>query len=404
MKLSRRSVLRLSGWMAAGLSALTLTGCSSTGSAILGFRLPDWLRRLLPQAADSGAASSQAAASSSEASAGSQPEPLPDYDADPLTGEARSGNGRMIGVMVNNISNSARQNARPQRGLSAAKLLIESKVEGNISRLCAVYGDVDEIPEVGPIRSGRDQFLQLLMPWQALYYHDGESIFCTQYIHQWNYWDLNIGGKNYFNTPTHPLVAHRDSRGRDVAYEHTEFTSGAEIQQAAQQAGIGLEYPYESTFFRFADYRVGEVNRMQGRDAACEVLVRHSAAYQSAFTYDTKSSTYQMRMYSAAAKNFEDAVDELNGEQLAFANLLVCFAPIAAYPGDSADVQNVEYAAGGEAYFFTRGRAELCRWEKPAPDQPLKVWTDGGEEVLFNRGKTYLAVVDEDEREFFAYE
>ena len=30
--------------------------------------------------------------------------------------------------------------------------------------------------EVGPLRSGRDQFLQLLMPWQALYYHDGAKM------------------------------------------------------------------------------------------------------------------------------------------------------------------------------------------------------------------------------------
>src|SRR5699024_11449643 len=67
---------------------------------------------------------------------------------------AKRGRGRIVAVMVNNICNSARQNARPQRGLSAASVLIESKVEGSISRLCALYSDVDAIPEVGPLRSG----------------------------------------------------------------------------------------------------------------------------------------------------------------------------------------------------------------------------------------------------------
>ncbi len=84
--------------------------------------------------------------------------------------------------MVNNISNTQRQNARPQRGIGSADLLIESKVEGGISRFCAVYYDANAIPEVGPLRSGRDQFLQLLMPWQALYYHDGES--APHQVHQ----------------------------------------------------------------------------------------------------------------------------------------------------------------------------------------------------------------------------
>lgn len=89
----------------------------------------------------------------------------------------------MVGVMVNNIANSERQNARPQRGIGSADLLIESKVEGGITRLCAVFRDADTIPEVGPLRSGRDQFLQLLMPHQALYYHDGREHFLHP-VHQ----------------------------------------------------------------------------------------------------------------------------------------------------------------------------------------------------------------------------
>ena len=41
--------------------------------------------------------------------------------------------------MVNNIANSERQNARPQRGLSSADLLIESKVEGGITRFLLLF-------------------------------------------------------------------------------------------------------------------------------------------------------------------------------------------------------------------------------------------------------------------------
>ena len=230
MKISRRSVLHVSGLAAA---ALALTGCSASGSAALGGRLPGLLKGLLGKG--EAAASSAPSEASSEMAASSlpeieQPEPglaaLPDYDADLLTGIERSTNSRPVAVMVNNIANSQRQNARPQRGIGSADLLIEAKVEGGITRLCAVFSDADSIPEVGPIRSGRDQFLQLLMPWNILYYHDGESIFCTQFVNVYGYSGLNIGGKSYFNTPTHPIVSHRNNRGRDVAYEHTEFTSG----------------------------------------------------------------------------------------------------------------------------------------------------------------------------------
>ncbi len=396
MKITRRLVLRCSG---AAAAALALMGASAQGSLL------DWLQKLFGQedAASSSSAASSAPAASSQAPAASSSAPaLPPYDADPLTGEAKRGRGRIVAVMVNNICNSARQNARPQRGLSAASVLIESKVEGSISRLCALYSDVDAIPEVGPLRSGRDQFLQLVMPWQALYYHDGESVFCTQYVSQWDYSGLNIGGKSYFNTPTHPQVAHRDPRGGVVAYEHTEFTSGPEIRQAAGNAGIGLTYDYDATFFPFADYRTGETVLLEGCQGARDVTVRHSAGYQSAFHYSDPDKVYRMEMYSSRTSRFEPAVDELNSQQLAFENLLVCFAPIAAYPGDSGDVQQVQYIAGGEAFLFTRGRVRPCQWSKLAPDLPLEV-TDNGQPVAFNRGRTYLAIVDEDERDAFAF-
>ena len=167
MKITRRTVLRLTG---AAAASLALSSCSASGSAILGSNFSSWLQQTLgisSSGAASSAASSEAMAASSLA-AGEQPAAslaaLPAYDADPLTGEAKRSNGRIVGVMVNNISNTSRQNARPQRGLSSADLLIECKVEGGITRFCAVFHDADSIPEIGPLRSGRDQFLQLLIP------------------------------------------------------------------------------------------------------------------------------------------------------------------------------------------------------------------------------------------------
>ena len=380
MKLTRRAVLRLTGTAAA---ALALSGCSASGSAILGSNFSAWLQQTFG-VSSSGAASSAASSEAMAASplpTGEQPAAslaaLPAYDADPLTGEAKRSNGRIVGVMVNNISYSERQNARPQRGLSSADLLIESKVEGGITRFCAVYRDADSIPEVGPMRSGRDQFLQLLMPWQALYYHDGESAPCTKFISVYNYSGLNIGGKSYFNTPTHPHVAN---------------------------AGIGLSHDYDTTFFRFADYRTGAENTMRGTASGRTIRIVHSDNYKTSFSYSALSRTYKMQMYSHAAGGFENTVDELNGKQLSFDNLLICFAPIAAYPGDSGDVQQVSYISGGEAYFFSRGGVQVGRWEKASPEHPLKVYDDAGAELLFNRGKTYLAIVDDDEWSNFSYQ
>lgn len=419
MKISRRSVLRYTGLTAAWLA---LTGCTPAGNATLGSSLPAWMQKVLrvpSSGASSSASSAASSAASSEAAAssemvasslpeGEQLDPgfgvLPAYEADPLTGEARSTDGRIVGVMVNNICNSEKQNARPQRGIGSAEMLIESKVEGGITRFCALYSDVNNIPEIGPIRSGRDQFLQLLMPWNALYYHDGESIFCTQFVNVYKYSDLNIGGKNYFNTPVHPHVAHRVKRNENVAYEHTEFTSAKEIKEAADDADIGLTYPYEDTFFRFADYRTNAVNDLEGTPSARNISITHSASYKTSFAYSSWNKNYKMSMYSNRTKKFESAVDELTGKQLTFENVVVCFADIAAYAGDSHDVQEVQYIEGGQAYLFTRGGVQTGRWEKNHPTQPIRLYADDGEEMTLNRGKTYFALVDDDEWSNFSYQ
>ena len=408
-KITRRTVLRASGLAAASLA---LSGCAPAGSACVGNGFSDWLKQTFGK--DSAASSESAEAAAPDAGtpdAGAASEPpaesadtsLPAYNADPLTGEPRRSNGRMVGVMVNNISNTQRQNARPQRGIGSADLLIESKVEGGISRFCAVYYDANAIPEVGPLRSGRDQFLQLLMPWQALYYHDGESAPCTKFINVYNYSGLNIGGKSYFNTPVHPHVAHRDNRGRNVAYEHTEFTSGKEIKQAAGNAGIGLTYANETPFFHFADYRTAASNDLPGAPAAKTISITHSESYRTRLTYNSWGRSYKLEMYNRSKKAYENTVDELTGKQLTFDNVVVCFADIAAYAGDSHDVQSVNYVAGGQAYLFTRGGVQVGRWEKPHPTHPLKLYTETGEEMTLNRGKTYLALVDNDEWSNFSY-
>ena len=75
-------------------------------------------------------------------------------------------------------------------------------------------------------------------------------------------------------------------------------------------------------------------------------------------------------------------------------------------PGDSGyDLQKVTYGSG-YGYYFSGGRAEKVCWEKPTPDSALRILYAFGEEeqVQFNTGKTYLAVVDLEEAEGFTFE
>ena len=160
-------------------------------------------------------------AASSEAEATPEPTPtLPPYEANVLTGEAKGENypegQRNTALMVNNLVD-----ARPQRGLSKAQMLFEIKVEGGITRFMPVFNDYHDIDEIGPIRSGRDQFFQLILPWQALYIHEGQSVVMQQYALDYDYGLLNnndgaSGYRDYNRVNWRGL-----SYGNGLALEHT---------------------------------------------------------------------------------------------------------------------------------------------------------------------------------------
>ena len=58
-----------------------------------------------------------------------------------------NGDSRPIAVMIDNVGD-----ARPQAGLNDAYIVYEIIVEGNLTRLMALFKDV-ELEKIGPIRS-----------------------------------------------------------------------------------------------------------------------------------------------------------------------------------------------------------------------------------------------------------
>ena len=355
-------------------------------------------------------------ASSSEPTVEATPEPtLPPYEPNVLTGEARDEDypdgQRITGVMVNNITV-----ARPQRGLSRAQMLFEIKVEGGITRFMALFNDYNDIEEIGPVRSGRDQFFQLILPWQALYVHEGESIFMRQYATEYEYGDLNNndganGYRDYNRVNWQGL-----SYGNGLAKEHTMYTSGENIKAYIENNDVDMNREYNSTFFNFVDYRTNEVRDLSASvDSAYSdkygpvvnpgeyVAVTHSASYKTRFLYDAATTTYKMQQYYSTDGSWRDTIDEKYDEQLAFTNVVILYTDMAAYPGDSHDIQDVDYGNGGIGYYCYGGKIEKIYWQKGTPLEALRLYyltADGqcSDQLLdVNIGKSYVTVVDVDE-------
>ena len=273
-------------------------------------------------------------------------------------------------------------------------MLFEIKVEGGITRFMALFTDYNNIPDIGPVRSARDQFFRLVLPWQPLYVHIGQSVVQKEYITNYNYdeWNLegNFDGNLYYRNRDRVNWA-----GNHVDTEHTAYTNGQLIAEYVERHDVDDRRMYNSTFFDFVDYRepakvlTGEHLEGGASADAGRVTIRHSQSYRTQFDYDSSLGQYAMAQWYYSKGSYMDTIDENNGQQLMFDNLLILFTDIHTYPGHEAkDLQYAEYSWGGVTPLDT---LRLVDFET---EEPFEI----------NCGKTYVTVVDEDEISNFSWE
>ncbi len=298
------------------------------------------------------------------------PQPINVYDYNPLTGQEKAADlpdgQRPVAIMVNNV-----QAALPQTGIAAADVIYEMETEAGITRMMAVYSDYTKVPLVGPVRSARDQFVQFVLPLNALFVHIGGSTYANEMLNYYQYQDIDglYLGLTAF--------VFDEERYKTKAQEHCWYTSAELIAQ-----GISAVSGLSTTGTLIPLFQFGSAG--SGEADAKEISFRFSSYGDAAFHYDAASGRYLKDIYGAAQ------LDAGTGEQLSFDNLFVLFAKV----GYKADTQLTDFdLSEGEGYYFTGGRYTPIHWEKEGHEAPLKVYDEDGGELTVNPGKSYIAVV-----------
>jgi len=94
---------------------------------------------------------------------------------------------KLVAVMVEN-----HVDARPQSGLSKARIVYEAPVEANYSRFMLIYPLGDDIDKIGPVRSARPYYLDWLAEYDnIMYMHVGGSPDALDIISERGLFDLN---------------------------------------------------------------------------------------------------------------------------------------------------------------------------------------------------------------------
>ena len=165
------------------------------------------------------------------------------------------GNSRPIAVMIDNVGS-----ARPQAGLNDAYIVYEIIVEGNLTRLMALFKDAD-LEKIGPVRSSRHYFLDYALENDAIYVHFGWSPQAQADIKK-------LGVKNI-----NGMVESSKSfwRVRDKSAPHNAVTSTDKLLEIIERKGYKTTSEKESVL----NYVTDEVE-LPGETLATDITIPYS--------------------------------------------------------------------------------------------------------------------------------
>jgi hypothetical protein len=324
-----------------------------------------------------------------------------------LTGELKDKdivNRRPLAVtLVNNES------TLPHYGISQADIIYEAQVEGRITRLLAFFEEYDDLDRIGPVRGARDYFIYEAMGKDALFSHWGLAVlYCS---------DLINGDKVDSVTPSLYGV----DVGADVAYKRVE-RPGYAVEHTGYLDINGYEIALEQLGYRrnYSDNFVPQFTFVSG-DAVAEyssyptvTKLYPGSGLDLVFKGGTNFSGYGYFNHPSFVYSFEDRlyyrfqygkemVDEFNNEQLAFTNVIFQYAY--GEVRDAHDYLAFRVHGTGEAKIFTGGKMIDGTWSRYGGDlTPAKFYDMNGDEIVLNRGKTWICLIWDEYAEYVSYE
>ena len=318
-----------------------------------------------------------------------------------LTGEWKeeeAANRRPIAVMIPNNSP-----AMPQYGISRASIIYEAPVEGRITRLMAVFEDFDDLDRIGPVRSSRDYFVYVAMGYQAIYCNWGLARpYVEELINRDTVQNISASVQGIYN-PANNAFGRVSRPGYADEFRGYLFIEG--MLEDAERLGYDWEYDdaYVPPFTFAADGVKAQENYEDMEDAVTiypggtEGNKGGYGAYNPFFEYEEKDGLYYRY------QNGEKQIDELDGSQLAVANVVFqyCHGEVR----DDHDYLAFGVHGEGDAIVFTGGKVIKGTWERYHGDAtPAKFFDEDGEEIIFNQGKTWICNIWKEYGEFVKYE
>ncbi|MDO4745974.1 MAG: DUF3048 domain-containing protein [Bacillota bacterium] len=284
----------------------------------------------------------------------------------PLTGkitETEVTTPRPLVVSIDNVNE-----AIPQSWLSKADIVYEFPVEGEQTRLQAIY--YTEFPEeFGPIRSTRPYFVDLTREYKGIFLAHGWSPQARDY--------LLSDVIPYINAMNSSLDFYRVD---DKPAPHNSYIKWETVKAEIEAQGWWDEKKNLKSFKFLAE----------GAEPAGKRVDKVEFSYDGSdceFTYDAESNKYVRTI------DGEPYIDKETEKSIKVSNVLVQMVKSSEL--DSKGRLSIDMCAGGDALLFTGGKVLKGTWSREDLDSRTIFVDSEGNKFRMTRGKTWVEVTDQ---------
>jgi hypothetical protein len=297
--------------------------------------------------------------------------------------------------------------ARPQSGLSSADVVYEAVAEGGITRFMGVFYCKDSAGLVGPVRSARVYYIDLLSEYGSypLYTHvggancnkttgsgcgDGAPADALGMLQ-----DLGWFGYNDLNFVSFPVMWRDYERLPNVATEHTVYSTTKKLWDyaASDRKLTNVDQDGDSWDADFTKWKFKNDQPASSPTASTISFDfwKNSPDFNVVWKYDPKTDTY-LRFNGG-----KPHIDKNTGKQLTAKNVVVAFAAESEAEDGYDAGQHMLYKVTGsnDAMFFMDGKVTKGTWVKKDNTTRMKFLDENGKEVSLNKGLDWIEVVPE---------
>lgn len=270
-----------------------------------------------------------------------------------------------LAVKIDNLD-APHETALPQHGLAKADVVFEEIVEGNITRLVAVFHSQDA-GRVGPVRSARTTDIQLLPQL-------GTTLFGWSGGNQGVV--AAVRGSESIVDLGYDRATSAYERDRDYRAPHNLFLRADELWDRAPDEVVPpsplFEYRRDQPLVTSAEPATGIDLNWGGGMASAPVSWR----------WNGELELYERHQ---AGKPHVDA----DGNLIVTQNVVVLITPYGPSPADPRSPEAHTIGAG-DALVITDGHVVRGRWERPSAEVPATLTDDSGEVIRLTPGQTWI--------------